>query len=98
MTNVTLEECGACIRPRVEVGGTGLERVTPSLSKRSIRSRPFASVRLSLQIGAFVFAVFAATEGERTLSGRIGRTDFSAFKRMTLAMSGPAFDAALACF
>jgi hypothetical protein len=28
------------------VGGTGLEPVTPSLSRRGVRSRPFASVRM----------------------------------------------------
>ena len=36
-----------------QVGGTGLEPVTPSLSRRGSRSRPFAQVRLPLQTGGF---------------------------------------------
>src|SRR5687768_643424 len=57
------------------MGGTGLEPVTPSLSKRVRRSRLFAPVRLSLQTCAFGFVAFATTEPERTPAADIADTD-----------------------
>jgi hypothetical protein len=65
------------------MGGTGLEPVTPSLSKRLRRSRPFALVRLSLQTDAFRFVPFAATEPERTLAADIADTEGAACARLS---------------
>lgn len=57
------------------MGGTGLEQVTSSLSIRSSRSRLFAPVRLSLLNAGFRFALFAASEPERTFAASIASTD-----------------------
>jgi hypothetical protein len=68
--------------PKVEMGGTGLEPVTPSLSKRSRRSLAFARVRLSLQISDFRFEPFARVRSERTLSLPTLPTDFVRFRAL----------------
>jgi hypothetical protein len=57
------------------MGGTGLEPVTPSLSKRLRRSRLFASVRFSLQTSTFALVLFATTAPERTPAADIADTE-----------------------
>jgi hypothetical protein len=51
------------------------------LSIRAKRSRPFAPVRWSLQIGAFAFVTFAATAPERTVGAANAAKDFDVIGR-----------------
>jgi hypothetical protein len=63
------------------MGGTGLEPVTPSLSSRGDRSRPFAPVRPTRTVRRFRLVDRTSAERERTTSAAIAATSKTATSR-----------------